>query len=328
MSLSGGFLYFCSSNSRALKLTAYILLLLSGTAITSWGVIVSLRQKHKTGEEYFTFYLLLLVFSSIFGLYGLWGTGFIIHLLAPPAESLLLNSILGFLNLLSLPFLLATWLTMIRTTCLITGRNLSWLLTSVIIATALALIVLAVLFPLNLPLTQWLPGSEVLVFVIIHLFFCFYTGITLLFFRQEKSIWAISRPVFWLGFAFLLQGVMQVPAMAYQHLSFLFHMVFLLLFFISLPVPLLVLIRSPLIRKKQAVVKEELKGFRAFCLRYEISPREAEVVLEICQGKSNKDISDTLFISLQTVKDHAHNIFSKTGVKSRVQLANMVREVT
>lgn len=68
--------------------------------------------------------------------------------------------------------------------------------------------------------------------------------------------------------------------------------------------------------------------FQSFCIFYEISRREAEIILEICTGKSNKAISDKLFITLQTVKDHTHRIYTKTGVKSRVQLANLVREKT
>ena len=39
---------------------------------------------------------------------------------------------------------------------------------------------------------------------------------------------------------------------------------------------------------------------------------------------SNQEISDSLYISLQTVKDHVHRIFTKTGVKNRVQLTNLV----
>jgi len=69
-------------------------------------------------------------------------------------------------------------------------------------------------------------------------------------------------------------------------------------------------------------------NFTGFCERFEISKREAEIVLEICKGMSNKAIADKLFITLQTVKDHNHRIFTKTGVKSRVQLANLVREKT
>jgi ATP/maltotriose-dependent transcriptional regulator MalT len=49
------------------------------------------------------------------------------------------------------------------------------------------------------------------------------------------------------------------------------------------------------------------------------------VIRLICRGLSNQEISETLFISLQTVKDHTHRIFVKTGVRNRVQLSNMIR---
>jgi DNA-binding CsgD family transcriptional regulator len=62
-----------------------------------------------------------------------------------------------------------------------------------------------------------------------------------------------------------------------------------------------------------------------FVEKHEISKRECEVVRLICQGHSNQEISDALFISLQTVKDHTHRIFVKTGVRNRVQLTNMIR---
>ena len=57
--------------------------------------------------------------------------------------------------------------------------------------------------------------------------------------------------------------------------------------------------------------------------KYGISRREREIIQLICLGKSNQEIEDELFISLQTVKDHVHNIFRKTGVKNRVQLSNI-----
>lgn len=74
--------------------------------------------------------------------------------------------------------------------------------------------------------------------------------------------------------------------------------------------------------------QKENIGFTEFCERYEISKREAEIILEICAGKSNKAIAEKLFITLQTVKDHNHRIYTKTQVSSRVQLANLVREKT
>jgi DNA-binding CsgD family transcriptional regulator len=62
-----------------------------------------------------------------------------------------------------------------------------------------------------------------------------------------------------------------------------------------------------------------------FIDHYDISKRETEIVHLIASGKSNQEISDSLFISLQTVKDHVHHIYLKTGVKNRVQLTNLIR---
>jgi DNA-binding CsgD family transcriptional regulator len=58
-----------------------------------------------------------------------------------------------------------------------------------------------------------------------------------------------------------------------------------------------------------------------------VSPREAEVVQLVCQGRTNRQIADELCISLQTVKDHNYRIFRKLGVRNRVQLVNLVRNI-
>jgi DNA-binding NarL/FixJ family response regulator len=63
-----------------------------------------------------------------------------------------------------------------------------------------------------------------------------------------------------------------------------------------------------------------------FYCKFEVSPRERDIIQEICNGLSNKEISEKLFISLQTVKDHTHRIYIKTNVKSRVQLITLVKE--
>ena len=63
---------------------------------------------------------------------------------------------------------------------------------------------------------------------------------------------------------------------------------------------------------------------KELCRAFGITPRELEVIGLICEGKSNREIAEALFISEQTVKDHNHNIFRKTGVSNRVQLVNLV----
>lgn len=66
----------------------------------------------------------------------------------------------------------------------------------------------------------------------------------------------------------------------------------------------------------------QIKRFQS---QYKLTDREWEITRLVCDGMTNREIEDHLFISLATVKDHAHNILKKTGVKNRIQLVNMVR---
>lgn len=52
-----------------------------------------------------------------------------------------------------------------------------------------------------------------------------------------------------------------------------------------------------------------------------LTNREQEILEEIVQGKSNKEIADTLFISEKTVKNHVSNILKKLEVTDRTQAA-------
>ena len=50
-----------------------------------------------------------------------------------------------------------------------------------------------------------------------------------------------------------------------------------------------------------------------------MSEREIEVLQLIAAGLSNKDIGIRLHLSLNTIKTHTRNIYSKLGVNSRLQ---------
>ncbi len=63
-----------------------------------------------------------------------------------------------------------------------------------------------------------------------------------------------------------------------------------------------------------------------FLSRYGISKREADIVHGIYAGKTNQEIANQLFITLQTVKDHSSRIYQKTFVKNRAQLTTLIRE--
>ena len=54
---------------------------------------------------------------------------------------------------------------------------------------------------------------------------------------------------------------------------------------------------------------------------YGLTPREMEVVGCIVEGCSNRDIAKQFTLSEETVKRHLSNIFDKTGVSTRLELA-------
>ena len=74
-----------------------------------------------------------------------------------------------------------------------------------------------------------------------------------------------------------------------------------------------------LTRKKIVLVGPEFV-FNTDALRQlEISKREHEVLELLAQGLSNQEIADKLFVSLNTIKTHISNLFSKLDVKRRTQ---------
>lgn len=58
-----------------------------------------------------------------------------------------------------------------------------------------------------------------------------------------------------------------------------------------------------------------------------ITPREYEVLQLIAQGLSNQEIAERLFLSLNTVKTHTSNVFSKLDVQRRTQAIQKAKEL-
>lgn len=54
-------------------------------------------------------------------------------------------------------------------------------------------------------------------------------------------------------------------------------------------------------------------------LEMELTRREMQVLSALCQGGSNLDIADSLFVSEHTVKSHLYSVFRKLEVKNRMQ---------
>jgi len=87
-------------------------------------------------------------------------------------------------------------------------------------------------------------------------------------------------------------------------------------------------VRSELARlradAKRAAESELARGEAAvFALmaRLQLSRREAQVLLEVSQGKTNQDIAESLGISVSTVKTRLESVFRRLGVESRTAAA-------
>ncbi|GGF62982.1 LuxR C-terminal-related transcriptional regulator [Wenyingzhuangia marina] len=63
--------------------------------------------------------------------------------------------------------------------------------------------------------------------------------------------------------------------------------------------------------------------FESFVKKYDLTLREKEIINYILLGKTNKEISEKLFIQEVTVKYHISNIFRKLDVKKRTEITPM-----
>ena len=52
-----------------------------------------------------------------------------------------------------------------------------------------------------------------------------------------------------------------------------------------------------------------------------LTPQELQVAILVAEGRRNREIADTLFLSLRTVESHLSRVFRKLGVSSRTQLS-------
>ena len=74
------------------------------------------------------------------------------------------------------------------------------------------------------------------------------------------------------------------------------------------------------------VIAKEIKGKPDFLARYKITAREFEIIDLVLLGLSNKIIAEKLGISERTVETHRLNVYSKMGIKDRMELFTIAGE--
>ena len=70
---------------------------------------------------------------------------------------------------------------------------------------------------------------------------------------------------------------------------------------------------------ERVVAKHEVDIEKAR-LEFQLTRRETEVVTFLCRGMGNKEISEKMFISEHTVKDHVKKVMKKMKAGSRNEM--------
>lgn len=261
------------------------------------------------------------LFISAFGFYGIWGQFIIVALAGSRLDPALYSTISVISLLLGLPFLVFGWMMLIRFAAEAAGLRpgkfftLLFLIVNFGIIAALGMVLREMEFDDALPLFRYYYTAAALIYALIASF-------TLLKGNSDspsaKDRFIIALIVSGGAIAQALVLVL-IPHSAWMALAFVF-----LLFATITMISLWLSYRTDL---KPVRLPEPMPlpdGIEDFISLHEISPREAEIIREICNGLSNQEIADKLFISLQTVKDHTSRIYMKTNVRNRMQLMAIV----
>jgi DNA-binding CsgD family transcriptional regulator len=306
-----------------IHIIVYITFILS-VAFAAGGVILSSRLRNRLKSDMFSSLVYFQVFIFTFGFYGLWGQVVIKVFLAEYVSAELLIRFINIAILMGLPFLVFAWLMLIKFSREISGReNNNWLvfwylLLNFLIIFAIGYIIskTSTLKPLLLVKYYYI-GLNFLYSILASFYILFPA-------KRNNTIHTYDRRI--ISLVVILIMIAQCLTLLIYNDKPYIALAFIFTFFAGnsfLPVYMSYgMIFSVLNTDSQKDI-----SYDEFCRKYEVSPRESDIIREICKGLSNKEISDKLFISIQTVKDHTHRIYIKTNVRSRVQLMTLVREV-
>lgn len=63
-----------------------------------------------------------------------------------------------------------------------------------------------------------------------------------------------------------------------------------------------------------------------FCEEHKLSPREKDIVENVAEGLTNREIGEVLFISYKTVENHLSRIYQKADIDNRYQLIQEINK--
>ncbi len=300
----------------------YLLFIIS-VALAAGGVVLSSKLRKIHNHEIFSYLLYFQVFIFTFGFYGIWGQVVIRAFLSTYISEELLVRFSDISMLMGLPFLVFAWLMLLQLSMSLSGRKINrWYI----------FWFLFINFTFIIAVGYFISETEDIkpaflikhYFILMNFIYSLFSSI-MIYFPEKKGAMIHEYDRKKIAPVILLVALIQCVLLYFYDSQPLIAFFFILAFFTGntfLPVYL----SYGTLLSEFTIEPVRILSLEEFCRKFEVSHRETDIVREICNGLSNKEISDKLFISLQTVKDHTHRIYIKTNVRSRVQLINLVKE--
>lgn len=306
-----------------IQILSYIIFALS-VGLSVLGILTSVRLRKEYQNGFTSALIYFQIFTFVFGFYGIWGQVFVDKFLSEYLSDQIMSRIITSQALIGLPFIILGWYMMLRFTLSLQQRNVSKIFTisSILVYVAGLLTVVYLTFnDTNIPLQLY-----IIYYIVFEILTHLISGIILLIKPAGKT--RIKRKKLQLLAAItILGGMLQSAILYFFEMTGYLALVFIVIFYSCYSfIPLI--LRYYGILSTYIRTGEEEQGFDDFCTRFEISEREKDIIKEIFKGLTNKEIADKLFISLQTVKDHTHRIYIKTGLRNRVELVNSIRNIS
>ena len=310
----------------------FIILFIFCLAIAVASLLIGYKFTNTYNDKFHRNYFYYLITFFAFAFYGVL-VQILIHAILPliDSESGVIETILNFLPVLSTPFLLVSWVMLIKMGySLVEVKERRKELNIHLTVFILLLFLMGCLYFLFDSNTNAYPEKivyiEIGLMTVIELSYMFFFARTVLQYSKKKNISKnkiAKNFMLFLVLGSLVRGVVLLFMFTESWSWILIPLV--LIYFLSNFVPLLYLYRKADIAfiPVYAEYPNEKKKVLLF-EKYQITKREKEIIEQMCQGKTNQQIADTLFISLQTVKDHTHRIYTKIGISSRLKLVQMI----
>lgn len=313
-----------------IRLAVIIVIIVSASGgVYSLILLSRLRKIYRV--DYLNSFFYYKILHLVFGVYGILGSIAIREILLKYDIRIAeVESIAVVIPFFGVPFIIAAWYILIKTANELFSRKVSQSIAIIFFSLATVSFLVYGLILKNIPDNPDLSSDDLsqlirIVFYSIDLLVKVYILIMCIYkaIRSKNN----EKGKLIVRFGLLLTGlaILNAAALHFAYRSVYIGLYFLLFYFCS-DLALILLFRS-FLKKNSDEFSDITDTLEDLYQKYGISKREKQIITEICKGKTNQEIADELFISLQTVKDHTYNIFRKTNVRNRVQLTQVFTHI-